>query len=68
MQHVRDHCILVLESFQNLQSTSTRRERFLLRPQQLVRSQLLAAVKLEAQALGEAKSSSVELENKHICL
>ena len=33
-QHVRDHCSLVLETFQNLQATSARRERFLLRPQQ----------------------------------
>jgi hypothetical protein len=31
-QHVQDHCSLVLDTFQNLQATSARRERFLLRP------------------------------------
>ena len=67
-QHVRDHCSLVLQTFQDLQGTSARRDRFLLRPQQLVRSQLLAAAKLEAQDIGEARSSSLEVENKHICL
>jgi hypothetical protein len=58
----------VLQTFQDLQGTSARRDRFLLRPQQLVRSQLLAAAKLEAQDIGEARSSSLEVENKHICL
>ena len=67
-QHVRDYCSLVLETFQNLQATSARRERFLLRPRQLVRSQLLAVAKLEAQDLGEHNSSSLELNNKRICL
>ena len=59
---------MLVKTFLNLQATSARRERFLLWPQQLVRSQLLVAAKLEAQDLGELKSSSLELENKHICI
>ena len=47
----------VLETFFSLQATASRRERFLLRPKQLVRSQGLAAAKLESNDLGRAQEN-----------
>ena len=47
--NVCDPCMRVLKNLLNIQATATRFERFLLRPQQLVRSQSLPATKLEAR-------------------
>ena len=55
-QHVCGQCSAVLETFLTLQGTAARSERFLLRHQQLVRSQGLAAAKLEAACFREDTS------------
>ena len=63
-QHVQDYCSLVLDTFQNLQVTSSRRERFLLRPQEQQQQQQQLGGRGEQEVKEERGYSRI----LHLCM